>query len=83
MINGRPQNGAWKACFNSIGAKDNCINLKYYKSVSGWCYHLSKCDENFDSSGKGKRLTGRGRLFIGDFEQTKFKSGKLYELQHN
>jgi hypothetical protein len=49
MINGRPQNGALFAWFYSKGTKDNCISLKYEKNVSGWCFYLSKCDENFNS----------------------------------
>jgi hypothetical protein len=83
MINGRPQIGAWLACFYSIGAKDNCISLKYDKNVSGWCFQLSEYDENFELKGKGKRLLGRGRIFIGDFKKDYMKSGKLYELQHD
>jgi hypothetical protein len=83
MINGRPQIGAWSACFYPIGAKDNCISLKYQKNVSGWCFELSTCDENYDYKGKGKKLLGRGRIFIGYFELGKMRSGKLYELQHD
>ncbi len=83
MINGRPQKGAWIAQFYQDGAKDNCISVKFYKNVSGWCYVLCKCDENFLSQGKGKRLLGKGRLFIGNFENDSMVSGKLYELQRD
>jgi len=38
MIDGRPENGAWKAVFYADGAKDNCISLKFDKNVSGWCH---------------------------------------------
>jgi hypothetical protein len=47
MINGRPQKGAWIAWFYDDRAKDNCISVNFDKNVSGWCYELSKCDENF------------------------------------
>lgn len=81
MIKGRPADFSFRTEFFPMASYTRHIDsLTHYSSVRGMQGWTSQIQDGAPQ-GHGKIWLSHGRIFIGNFEYSKMKEGKLLELQ--
>jgi hypothetical protein len=82
MIDGRPADSSFYTQFSYNRLKLIVESLKTSIDVSGYQYRSSRVQQAVPH-GEGKEWLSNGRIFIGDFKETRMHSGKIYEMQQD